>query len=301
MPDKSATRHRWTRHLAIGMAVVTTLAILATFSSEYIGMDWLAPAAQIIILAEILGFVVLERFQVFEPVQETIADVRHRLESLERLRSDLAASGYARAVSDVESTHDHLCDLLSETLAEKPASPQILRITTLTGEFTDAAKVASEAPLFADIVERIRAFHDTPESRAKHPWVTSWAIRTLDAIGDPRSLDNVRSTLERVSRSRTTNQVSKILPRPGAQAAIFPMVLGDRAVALGLGDASSNDLKWGVILEGEQYAALFARWFDELWQDPEAITVFARGVVDEQAFARIRQRLTELGVTLPAA
>lgn len=284
------------RKIGIAMAAIAIAAIVAHFGAESLHLPWLREAAVLIILAEILVFVALERYQVFEPMGEAIAEVRGRLESLEQIRSELAASGYALAASDAPSTHQGLVDLLEEALAKKPATPQMLRVALLGGRYVDATSVASAAPQYVAVVTGIRAFSDTLENRARRPWVASWSVRTLVAIGDERSLEGLRAMLASAAKAGHTNQTIKLLPRPGTQAAIAPVVVGDQAVALGLEENSLAYPHWGVLFRGQQYAALFARWFDELWQDPEVITVFTRGTADDAAFERVCKRVAELRV-----
>jgi hypothetical protein len=60
---------RRTRVIAIVAGAITVIAIVLAFASSYLGLSWLwlRPAAELLVLAELVGLIVLERHQLFEP------------------------------------------------------------------------------------------------------------------------------------------------------------------------------------------------------------------------------------------
>jgi len=49
---------------------ITVIAIVLGFAGDFLGLPWhwMRPAAELLLLAELVGLVVLERHQLFEPV-----------------------------------------------------------------------------------------------------------------------------------------------------------------------------------------------------------------------------------------
>lgn len=41
---------------------------------------------------------------------------------------------------------------------------------------------------------------------------------------------------------------------------------------------------WGIRFRGARYTSLFARWFDEIWQSPDAFTVYSRDEANHEHF-----------------
>src|SRR5713226_8113045 len=66
---------RRNRMIAIVAGAITVIAIVLGFASEFLGMPWhwMRPAAELLLLAELVGLVVLERHQLFEPVHEKVS------------------------------------------------------------------------------------------------------------------------------------------------------------------------------------------------------------------------------------
>ena len=72
---------RRNRIIAIVAGTVTITAIIVAFAAEYFELPWkwLRPIAELLLLAELVGLVVLERHQLFEPVHETVGQTHAAL------------------------------------------------------------------------------------------------------------------------------------------------------------------------------------------------------------------------------
>src|SRR5260370_2632076 len=68
---------RRNRILAIAAGAITVTAIVIAFAAEYFELPWkwLRPGVELLLLAELVGLVVLERHQLFEPVHERVEDI----------------------------------------------------------------------------------------------------------------------------------------------------------------------------------------------------------------------------------
>ena len=64
--------------------MITVTAIVGAFAAECMGVEWkwLKPVVEMLVLAELLGVVVLERRQLFEPIHETVEAIQSRTEDL---------------------------------------------------------------------------------------------------------------------------------------------------------------------------------------------------------------------------
>jgi hypothetical protein len=87
------------RMIAIVVGAVTVVAVVLGFAGDYLGLPskGLRPAAELLLLAELVVLVVLERHQLFEPVHETVGsihqDIGQVLQSLGSLNDKLDSSG----------------------------------------------------------------------------------------------------------------------------------------------------------------------------------------------------------------
>jgi hypothetical protein len=72
------------RIIAIAAGALTVTAIVLAFASTYLGVGWLwlRPAAELLLLAELVGLVVLERRQLFEPVHEKVSGLETHVENM---------------------------------------------------------------------------------------------------------------------------------------------------------------------------------------------------------------------------
>src|SRR5258708_28747589 len=85
---------RRNRLIAIAAGAITVTAIVVAFAAEYLELPWkwLRPGVELLLLAELVGLVVLERHQLFEPVHENVGAVRMRVEEIHALITQNAPS-----------------------------------------------------------------------------------------------------------------------------------------------------------------------------------------------------------------
>jgi hypothetical protein len=72
------------RIVAIAAGAITVIAIVLALASGYLGLTWLwlRPAAELLLLAELVGLIVLEPHQLFEPVHDRGEDIYSTLATL---------------------------------------------------------------------------------------------------------------------------------------------------------------------------------------------------------------------------
>ncbi|MGH7865063.1 MAG: hypothetical protein ACREQB_08740 [Candidatus Binataceae bacterium] len=282
------------------MAVVAIVAIVAHFGAETLHLPWLRETALLVILAEILAFVALERYQVFEPMQETVQDVQAQLSQFQKFREELAASGH---VTVQPSPHEHLREAaraLRESSSADPGGAHIIRHTAfgLRWHHVSAASAedSEEAKARGEYLDAFGAFFLAPGSTSMSPWVHRWSVRFLFAVGDIESYQAMlleTGPVGMFARRALHNGVIKLMVT-NSSAALSPLIIGERDVFLKFEDPSSPLVHWSIRFRGPQYAALFSRWFDELWQLPEAYTVYARDGINQQGLEQVRQKLAAL-------
>src|SRR5215472_14976011 len=81
MGSEPSLQARRNRFIAIAAGVITVVAIVLAFASGYLGQqwNWLRPAGELLLLAELVGLIVLERHQLFEPVHERVAGIETKV------------------------------------------------------------------------------------------------------------------------------------------------------------------------------------------------------------------------------
>ncbi len=100
-PAEARDHARCNRLLSISAGFVTIIAIVLAFASGYLGQQWqwLRPAGELLLLAELVGLVVLERHQLFEPVRGDVAETKGHviglMETLSSLTERLDLAGQA--------------------------------------------------------------------------------------------------------------------------------------------------------------------------------------------------------------
>ncbi len=285
------------RLIAILAGVITVAAIVAAFGAEYLELAWLRPVAEIVILAELVGLVVLERRQIFEPVHDAIHDLQGRFGAIEHLRDELAAAGTAHAYSNRITGYQASVSALREALTREPGTPQILRNGNFGGTLRPIPSIdaASEDERWLrDFIMAVFAFLDTSSNRAINPWVHQWTVRILFVIADAVSLDAIRGVVSLMAGGQPSNVVVKLLLRSAPEPALSPTIVGDQAALVGFVDYLSPAPHWQILFRGNQYVPLFARWFDEFWHRADAYTIFSRGEIDEREFDRARRKLEAL-------
>src|SRR5271163_4384842 len=80
----SPSPSRRNRMTAIAAGVITVVAITLALASSYLGLSWLwlRPAAELMLLAELVGLIVLERHQLFEPVHQAVGGIEANVAAL---------------------------------------------------------------------------------------------------------------------------------------------------------------------------------------------------------------------------
>jgi len=314
----STTVSKRSRVIAFAMGIVAMVAILAHFGSDRLAMPWLREAAEVVILAEILGFIVLERFELFEPVHESILELHNsiraidgRLTQLEQLSRILAAAGDVSPQPTTADMYRSAARTMREALSSDPKGPQILRTARLSGRWRPPADHhynPQDLEAIREFVTALQAYEVVPGGANAHPWAHLWSKRVLLAVGDVASLEALsmrlplgqaaaRRDLAIVSDEKVLNVTVKVLIHSQAQASLSPLVIiGEREAVLSFEDPSLPYPHWGVSFHGDRYASLFARWFDEIWQSPEAFTVYSRDGIHQEQLRQIRTALEAASV-----
>src|SRR5262249_5478772 len=77
----SSSNTRRNRVIAIAAGAIAIVAIVLAFASGYLGQqwNWLRPAGELLFLAELVGLIVLERHQLFEPVHERVVGIETKV------------------------------------------------------------------------------------------------------------------------------------------------------------------------------------------------------------------------------
>src|SRR5437899_969099 len=85
---------RRNRMIAIAAGAITVTAIVVAFAAEYLELPWkwLRPGVELLLLAELVGLVVLERHQLFEPVHDKVDATHIRVEEIHALITESARS-----------------------------------------------------------------------------------------------------------------------------------------------------------------------------------------------------------------
>jgi hypothetical protein len=301
------------RLVVIGAGVITTLAVAAAFGSEYLRIAWIRPLAEVVILAELVGLVVLERHQIFEPVQERVNDLHAslparfsalhanldaRFSRLEQLHEELRSTGLVTVQSSEREAYRELAGGLREALAADPGGPQILRHSRLGGQWKYITEMLGEESddgrAFREFLAAMQLFFLRRAEAPSTPWGHLWSVRQLFVVSGLTDWEDFKAVPVGIfAAAKPLNLVIKALVRP-SEAALSPTIVGESDAHLRFGDPSSPLPHWALRFRGTQYAALFSRWYDELWQLPDAFTVYGPNGLNEQEIERVRQKLERL-------
>jgi hypothetical protein len=132
-PSSISTRRN--RIIAIAAGAITATAIVVAFAAEYLDLPWkwLRPGVELLLLAELVGLVVLERHQFFEPVQENVGALRTdvgaiqtRMEEIHAMMTEnMRNSGQVIACASAPEMFRTSARILHEALARDQQAPQI--------------------------------------------------------------------------------------------------------------------------------------------------------------------------------
>jgi hypothetical protein len=180
--------------------------------------------------------------------------------------------------------------LLREALARNQEEPQILRSAALSGRIAsqDLREIGDELSQLERTHSEFCLLPGSAANSKGHRWslrvIYAWA--TMEAFR--AGLEYVHSHFGEVE---VLNAEIKILVRLRPEALLSPVTITDRDVFLAYTDEKVVG-PWGIALQGRQYVALFARWFDDRWSAiPDSYVIYSRNGLNQKAVDRIRKEL----------
>jgi len=232
-------RSRRNRIIAIAAGVITVIAIVPGFAGDFLGMPWhwMRPAAELLLLAELVGLVVLERHQLFEPVHERVEDI---YATLEELTQQIGALGQTTVYRNSRELIEGMTRTTRLALERDHEAPQTLRVARLLGHFLAVENDPEFAAQIQDWGKALADYGLSPGSRADAR-VRWWSTRSVYAL----------------------NSEIKFIARAKVEAVLSPALITDREVISAFDDVGAA-LRWGILFQGRQYVTLFSRWSDEL-------------------------------------
>jgi hypothetical protein len=299
MSSAESSRFKRNRLIAIAAGVITVIAVVLGFAGDFLGLPWhwMRPAAELLLLAELVGLVVLERHQLFEPVHEHVSDMRAELAALrgelQQLGQRFDPTGQMAFYANPSQTVAAVIRALREALVREQEAPQILRYT----RFARSPTAFSDPELgaeFREMAEAAAAFQLSTSSPPSSK-VRFWSSRVIVTVTDVENFDYWREHIAPFYWDRKPlNLELKVRVRvhsSGTEAHMTPHIVTDRDVVVSLDDDNAS-YRWGFLFQGRQYVAVFARWFDELWAGlPDSHLVYSRTGANEKALDRVRKEL----------
>jgi hypothetical protein len=278
---------------------ITVIAIVLGFAGDFLGLPWhwMRPAAELLLLAELVGLVVLERHQLFEPVHSTVVETKgHVLGMMQALtgiaeRLDLAGQAILHTgSSDAFRAFTHIA---REALTRNHDTMQVLRLAVLSGAVMQVndPEVAAD---YRDLLEALSAYLLLPTSPATS-LARHWSLRNVIAFADLSTLETyTNEVLRPFVDQRPLNLDVKFVVRPKPVTLLYPLVISDREVLLTYHDLRSVT-PFALLLRGDQYVSVFARWYDELWASiPDSYLIYSRNGFNESAVDRSRKELAAI-------
>ncbi len=293
---EARNRARRNRIIAIVAGLITAVAIVLGFGSEALGLPWhwMRPAVELLLLGELVGLVVLERHQLFEPVHETVGGTHTLVQEIHSMVAEAARDlGQVTAYASTPEVFAATVRALKEALTRDHSAPQILRIARLSGNMRrfEDPDLRGEFEAFSG---GISAFLLTPGKASPDPRTLRWLVRQIWAFASQENLDYWLQQLRQICRESPTNLEVKIMIRPRIDSILSPVVITDRDVVLTFDDATSS-FRWGFRFQGQQHRALLERWFDDLWANiPDTYRIYSRRGFSEDAIERIRNELAAI-------
>ena len=295
----SQQSQRRNRMIAIAAGAITVTAIVVAFAAEYLELPWkwLRPGVELLLLAELVGLVVLERHQLFEPVQETVGGTHTLVQEMHAMMTENASSsGHVTACASTPELFRTMTRVLREALARDQSAPQILRSARLSGRAARWSNEQEDTDLAAEWQEynnALAAYFLTPgsppDARARR-----WSYRNIFAFATQQNFDASLERWRRLFAGKPSNFEIRILVRPRIEALLSPGPMTDRDVVMTFDDAAGS-FHWGFLFRGPQYRALLERWFDDLWANiPESYVIYSRNGFNDSAIDRIRKELGAL-------
>jgi hypothetical protein len=298
MAEAPATaKARRNRLIAIGAGVITVIAIVLGFAGDFLGLPWhwMRPVAELLLLAELVGLVVLERHQLFEPVHATVGELKTHSDeiraSLAALTERLNTAGQVAICVDAGELLRTSTRLARDALARDQPTPQILRVARLSGSLLGDER----SDLAVETSEWINTLRDysflrtsLSDSRARR-----WTIHLIGTVASLESFERAwdRFLTRELAENGPINLEFKLRVRSQAEPVLAPGLITDRDALLLLGDAHSS-FRWGLTLHSPEMRALVVQWFDDLWATiSDANLIYSHGVLNQRIFDRIRREL----------
>ncbi len=298
--SESPSNARRNRVIAIAASAITVLAIVLAFASGYLGQEWLwlRPAGELLLLAELVGLIVLERHQLFEPVHQTVGDIKFDTAELRAALATITQQiGSAGQTTVYPTSHEllrNLTRLLRDSFSRDQEAPQILRMGRFAGEpkalVSDPEYAAEFDALNAAILEGMLSSGSSADAKAR--W---WSIRILGTVWNRDQFDFIMERLVKDMIDRKPlNFELKLLVRPGSDYASLSPIITDQEALVTFDDDRAM-FQWGIVFHGRQYTTLLARWFDEAWsRTSDHDSVYSRSGLNQAAVDRIRTELEAL-------
>jgi hypothetical protein len=305
----TAQNRKRNRIIAIIAGAITVIAIVLGFAGDYLGLPWrgLRPAAELLLLAELVVLVVLERHQLFEPVSEKVSGIEAEIveirdvltrSNLSEVRSTLdtvkelaVTAGQVTLCASPPEVLQAMTKVAREALTREHRAPQVLRAAFLSGRMyaeQQWALAENLRELTNVVLEYLLLVGSSPDAEARN-----WSVRMIMAAPTAEALQLwLEVTGREFIEKRPLNFEIKVLPTSRVQAVLSPQIITDRDVVLSLDDLGAV-WNWGLLFRGHPYLAFFTRWFDDMWTDPDAYLVHSRNGFDEQTFDRIKRDLAD--------
>ena len=205
--------------IVIAAGGITVAAIVVAFAAEYLELPWkwLRPGVELLLLAELVGLVVLEGHQLFEPVHEKVGAMQSRIEEmhakLESFDPHFAAAGQTTLYAGPPEVLRALARSAREALARDQQTRQIFYFTRLSGAIPDAKDDPEFAAELSDWIGAVQAFQllpgSPPDSRARR-----WSIRGIATCSDLESHKAFIRYLPQLVEPNPLNMEIKIAVRP---------------------------------------------------------------------------------------
>jgi hypothetical protein len=183
--------------IAIAAGAITVTAIVVAFAAESFDLPWkwLRPGVELLLLAELVGLVVLERHQLFEPVNDKVdsmqGDVSALRTELGLLSQRLDSSGQMTFYANPSQTVGAAVRALREAVAREQEAPQILRIARLarTSYFAGDPELSTE---FRELAKATLAFGLVPGVLPDSK-VRLWSVRVILTVTSLEHFDQWRA------------------------------------------------------------------------------------------------------------
>jgi hypothetical protein len=294
MPELYNSRQKRNRLIAIAAGAITVVAIVLAFASGYLGQEWrwLRPAGELLLLAELVGLIVLERHQLFEPVQDDVGVIKRRLDLMDTnigsLADKLDGLGRLTVCANPPEVMRAIARVHRNALARESQGAQVLRSAVLSGQLI-ARDTREGLGELEDMFATAMSFCIVP-STAADAKARRWTVRVLFGIGTTEVLEAQLLLFAPLFAQPILNVEVKFFPCSGITPALSPAAITDREEVVVFDDATAA-MRWGIMFEDRAGVAFLARWFDDLWAAPNSYLIFSRSGVDQSAIDRIRNEL----------